>query len=31
MIIYKAESLGCAYSIDSEGALYYSPSISMAL
>jgi len=25
MIIYKAETLGCAYSIDSEGALYYSP------
>jgi len=25
MIIYKAESQGCAYSIDSEGALFYSP------
>jgi len=25
MIVYKADSLGCAYSIDSEGVLYYTP------
>ena len=25
MIIYQAEDLGCAYSICSEGALYYTP------
>ena len=25
MIVYQAENQGCAYSIDSEGALYYTP------
>ena len=25
MIIYQAEDQGCAYSIDSEGTLFYSP------
>ena len=25
MIIYQAENQGCAYSIDSEGTLFYTP------
>lgn len=25
MIIYTEENIGCAYSIDSEGTLFYSP------